>query len=157
MLSDMEHRITTLVSKIQLSGISPHKVPETNAHHHIHNWHSETINRMRYARLCITFSYEKPDGFTIKDLVYDLRISDVAVREMVAYSLKQEWLKKNLETNRHKVTAYALEQNFKYTKWHMYKAQKLISELNSLLTAYSQEAYDEKPYFDPTRFKENSK
>ncbi|RPG67761.1 MAG: hypothetical protein CBC02_001340 [Flavobacteriaceae bacterium TMED42] len=153
----MEHRITTLVSKIQLSGINSHKVPETNAHHHIHNWHSETLNRMRYGQLCITFSYEKQDGFTIKDLVYDLRISDVAVRDMVAYSLKQEWLQKNLETNRHKVTAYALEQNFKYTNWHMEKAQKLISELNSLLTVYNQASYDGKPYFDPTRFKENSK
>tara|TARA_B100000963_G_scaffold75955_1_gene64097 strand:- start:5419 stop:5889 length:471 start_codon:yes stop_codon:yes gene_type:complete len=154
MLSDIEHRIATLTAKIQFSGNRPTQVPETNEHHHIHNWHCETINRTRFARRVITYSYEKPNGFTVKDLVHDLRISDVAVREMINYSISQDWLAKNVATNTYKVTEYSLEHNFKYVKAHMATCQAWIAELNSLLTVYNHDAVNGVPYFDPTKFQE---
>ena len=152
MLSDIEHRIVTLTAKIQFSAHQPVKVPESNPNHHIHNWHGETLNRQRFARRIITYSYEKPNGFTVKDMVHDLRISDVAVREMINYSVKQDWLNKNDQTNTYKVTDYSLEQNFKYVKSHMEACQSWVAELNSLLTVYKHEENGERPYFDPTEF-----
>ena len=154
MLTDIEHRIATLAAKIQFSAHRPIRVPDTNEHHHIHNWHSETINRQRFARRIITYSYEKPNGFTVKDLVHDLRISDVAVREMINYSLTQKWLAKNDATNTYKVTEYSLEHNFNYVKAHMASCQTWIAELNSLLTVYNHAENGAASYFDPTKFTE---
>jgi hypothetical protein len=154
MLSDIEHRIATLAAKIQFSANKPNRVPETNKHHHIHNWHCETINRTRFARLIITYSYEKPNGFTVKDLVHDLRISDVAVREMINYSITQDWLAKNDATNTYKVTEYSLEHNFNYVRSHMAHSQKWIAELNALLTVYNHSDNGETSYFSPTKFTE---
>jgi len=154
MLSDIEHRIATLAAKIQFNAHKPIRVPETNEDHHIHNWHSETLNRQRFARLIITYSYEKPNGFTVKDMVHDLRISDVAVREMINYSPKQYWLAKNDDTNTYKVTEYSLKHNFNYVKSHMAHCQTWIAELNSLLTVYNHNGNGETSYFSPTKFTE---
>lgn len=154
MLSDIEHRIATLAAKIQFSAHKPIRVPESNPHHHIHNWHSETLNRLRFARRAITYSYEKPNGFTVKDMVHDLRISDVAVREMINYSVKSDWLHKNAATNTYKVTDYSLEENFQYVKAHMANCQAWVAELNSLLTVYNHSDNGETSYFSPTKFTE---
>ena len=156
MLSDIEHRIATLLAKIQNNGHKPLRVPESNPNHHIHNWHSETLNRQRFARRIITYSYEKPNGFTVKDMVHDLRISDVAVREMINYSVKNDWLKKNDVTNTYKVTEYSLAENFKYVKAHMEACQSWIAELNALLTVYTHDENGETSYFDPTEFQEKN-
>lgn len=157
MLSDIEHRISTLTAKIQFAAHKPTRVPESNPHHHIHNWHSETLNRMRFARRIMTYSYEKPNGFTVKDMVHDLRISDVAVRDMINYSVKHAWLAKNESTNTYKITQYSLKHNFAYVKSHMNNCKEWVSELNSLLTVYYHQKNGELPYFDPTEFQKKSK
>jgi hypothetical protein len=90
-------------------------------------------------------------------MVHDLRISDVAVREMINYSISQNWLKKNDATNTYKVTEYSLKHNFKYVKAHMAHCKEWISELNSLLTVYNHTGVSEVPYFDPTKFQEKIK
>lgn len=154
MLSDIEHRICTLTAKIQFEAHKPTRVPESNPHHHIHNWHSETLNRLRFARRVMTYSYEKPNGFTVKDMVHDLRISDVAVREMINYCVKHDWLAKNESTNTYKITPYSLEHNFAYVKSHMRNCREWIAELNSLLTVYHHPNSCVDNYFDPTQFAE---
>ena len=133
-LSKIQDELIALYSEAEYIALSPKKVPPSHPDYKIYNYYNATLNRMRYTRRCMHYRVTSEDGgWIVKEMVYDLEISEVAVREMIKDSLELGTLEKIEHTNRYRMTDKAREMYLKYMLLRMESEREPYEKIAKLV------------------------
>ncbi len=133
-LSKIQDELIALYSEAEYIALSPKKVPSSHPDHKIYNYYNATLNRMRYTRRCMHYRVTSEDGgWIVKEMVYDLGISEVAVREIIKDSLELGTLEKIEHTNRYRMTDKSREMYLKYMLNRMQREREPYEKIAKLV------------------------
>ncbi len=133
-LSKIQDELIALYSEAEYIALSPKKVPPSHPDHKIYNYFNSSLNKMRFARRSMHYKVTSDDGgFIVKEMVYDLGISEVAVREMIKDSLELGTLKKIEHTNRYRMTDKAREMYLDYMLTRMQREREPYEKIAKLV------------------------
>lgn len=133
-LTKIQDQLISLYARTEYISLTPQKVPPSHPDHKIHNYFNSSLNKMRFARRCMHYKVTNEDGgWIVKEMVYDLTISEVAVREMIKDSFDLGTLEKIEHTNRYRMTAKSREMYLKYMLIRMEQERKSYEKIGNLL------------------------
>ena len=133
-LSKIQDQLIGLYARTEYISFTPQKVSTSHPDHKAHNYFNSSLNRMRFARRCMHYKVTNEDGgWIVKEMVYDLTISEVAIREMIKDSLDLGTLEKIEHTNRFRMTNKSREMYLKYMLLRMEQEREGYEAIGKLL------------------------
>tara|TARA_R100001443_G_scaffold90164_1_gene96618 strand:+ start:299 stop:742 length:444 start_codon:yes stop_codon:yes gene_type:complete len=139
-INRIQDELIALYSEAEYIALSPKKVPPSHPDHEIYNYFNSSLNKMRFARRNMMYKATSSDGgWIVKEMVYDLGISEVAVREMIKDSLNFKTLEKIEHTNRYRMTDKSRQMYLDYMLTRMQREREgyeKIAKLTQTLYTY---------------------
>ena len=133
-IAKIQDELIALYSEAEYIALSPKKVSPSHPDHEIYNYFNSSLNRMRFARRCMYYLATSADGgFFVKDMVYDLDISEVAVRDMIKDSLPFKTLEKITNTNRYRMTEKSRQMYLSYMLARMESEREPYEKIGRLV------------------------
>jgi hypothetical protein len=133
-INKIQDELIALYSEVQYIALSPKKVRPTHPDYKEHNYFNSSLNRMRFARRCMHYKATSDDGgFIVKEMVYDLEISEVAVRDMIKDSLDLGTLENIEHTNRYRMTEKSRQMYLDYMLNRMQRERETIEKIAKLV------------------------
>ena len=135
MLNELELELVRLFAYGELNILQPHPIKDKHPDYKIYTYFNSSLNKMKFGRQCLIYSaVRKEKGFTIKDLTCDLKISEVAVRDIVKTCVKEGWIDEIVGTTHFTMSEYSMKCYVNYIQSKIEHDQARLQRMANLVT-----------------------